>query len=79
MGQDCQANVGFYYGLFCGAPWYVIGSPPCIALFFYIISYYCLYIKHTARLRTKALIKTQSSWLKWITVVLLLLLLPVVI
>ena len=56
----------------------MIGVPPCVAIPIFVLAYRYVYIRHTARIRTKIMIRTQTSWLKWITTLLLLLLIPVV-
>ena len=52
--------------------------PPCVAIPLFALAYRYVYIRHTARIRTKILIQRQTAWLKWIAVLLLLLLIPVV-
>jgi len=44
-----------------------------------VFAYRYVYIRHTARIRTRTLIKAQTTWLKYIAIALFLLLVPVVV
>lgn len=70
---------GFYYQLFQNAPWWILSLPFCIALPVFIIMYRYVFIRHTAKVRTRKLVDAQTKWLKNITVMLLLLLVPVIV
>jgi hypothetical protein len=68
---------GFYYELFQNATWFILSLPFCIALPIFVLGYRHVYIRHTARIRTRTLIKAQTSWLKNISIALFVLLVPV--
>lgn len=70
---------GFYYELFQNATWWILSLPFCIALIVFIFMYRYVYIRHSARVRTRIIIKKQSIWLKNISVSLILLLIPVIV
>lgn len=70
---------GFYYELFQNATWWILALPFCIALPIFVICYRYVYIRHTARIRTRQLVKSQTAWLKYIAIILLLLLIPVIV
>ena len=70
---------GFYYELFQHATWWILSLPFCIALPIFIFAYRYVYIRHTARIRTRTLIKAQTTWLKNISIALFLLLIPVIV
>jgi hypothetical protein len=69
---------GFYYELFQNATWFTLGLPFALALPIFIFCYRSVFIRHTARVRTRQLIKAQTKWLKQIAVALLLLIIPVI-
>jgi len=66
-GSDAGEN-GFYYVLFQKASWWLLGLPPSTAILIFAIIYYYAYLRHTARIRTKMLIKIQTNWLQRIVV-----------
>ena len=72
--------MGFYYAIFQGATWFVLALPFLIALPIFSLSYRFVYISHTARLRTRTIVKRLAQWLRIIALALCLLsLVPVIV
>ena len=69
---------GFYYQLFQEAPLFILSLPYLVAIPIFLIAYSNVFLRHTARIRTRTLIKAQTSWLKYIAIALFLLLVPVI-
>jgi hypothetical protein len=64
--------------LFQEAPLFILSLPYLVAIPIFLIAYSNVYVRHTARIRTRTLIKAQTSWLKYIAIALFLLLVPVI-
>jgi hypothetical protein len=63
-------SFSFYYGfLYKGSAWTQM-VPFLIALATFFLWYRSVYLSHSARMRTRILIKLQTKILKWIAVVL---------
>lgn len=72
--------MGFYYKFFEGANWFVLALPFLIALPMFSLSYRFVYMSHTARLRTRTIVKKLSQWLRICAIALCLLsLVPVIV
>ena len=70
----------FYFQIFQKADWIVISAPFIIALVLFIFSYRFVYIRHTARIRTRQIVKSLTTWLKIIAILLCFLsLVPVIV